>query len=151
MRLVSGKIKMPGAIGRAVQERQATVLKHAVDDGLGEVMVVQDIAPCGERRLVGSEQHRAATLMAFVDDVEQDVGGIGSVGQIANFVDDQNVGLHEESELLLQPALAAGQGESLDQHRGGDKASGEAVLDSAVGDDDDQMEASVQGRACGYG
>ena len=79
----------------------SAVLKHAVDDGLSEVMVVQDVTPRGQRRLVGSEQHRAATLVAFVDDVEQDVGGVGSVGEISDFVYDQNVRLQVVDELLL--------------------------------------------------
>ena len=84
---------------------------------------MQDLPPRGQRRLVGSEQHRAAPLVAFVDDVKQDVGGIGSVGEVADFVDDQDVGLQVVSELLLQSALTAGHGEALDQHRGGDEAS----------------------------
>ena len=95
------EIKMPGAIRWAVEQQQATVLKDAVDDGLSEVMVVQDVTPRGQRRLVGGEQHWTATLVAFVDDVEQDVGGVGSVGEISDFVYDQNVRLQVVDELLL--------------------------------------------------
>ena len=60
---------------------------------------MQDIAPRGQRGLVGGEQHRATALVTFVDDVEQDVGGVGSVGQVADLVDDQNVRLQP----LAQP------------------------------------------------
>ena len=56
----SGKIKMSGAIGWAVEEQEPATLENPVDDGLGEVIVVQHIAPGGERWLVGGEQHRAA-------------------------------------------------------------------------------------------
>ena len=68
---------------------------------------MQHVTPGSQRRLVGSEQHRTAPLMAFVDDVEQVVGGVRSVGEIANFVDDQDVRLQVVSELLLQSALTA--------------------------------------------
>ena len=40
---------------------------------------MQDIAPRGQRGLVGREQHRATALVTFVDDVEQDVGGVSEV------------------------------------------------------------------------
>ena len=57
-------------------------------------------------------------MLSPVDDVEQDVGGVGSVGQVADLVDDQNVRLQVVSELLLQSAMPAGDGQTLDQHRG---------------------------------
>ena len=64
----------------AVEEHEPATLENPVDDGLGEVMVVQNAAPPGERWLVGGEQHRPAAQMTLVDDVEQDVGGIRAVG-----------------------------------------------------------------------
>ena len=94
---------------------------------------MQDIAPRGQRGLVGGEQDRATALVTFVDGVEQDVGGVGSVGQVADLVDDQSVRLQVVSELLLQSAMPVGHGQTPDEHRGDDEARGEAV-DVAVGD-----------------
>lgn len=40
---------MLGPEGRAVQEEQPSPLEDPVDDGLGEVFVVEHMAPCAER------------------------------------------------------------------------------------------------------
>ena len=39
MSVAGRKIKMPGAIGWAVEQQQTTAFEHAIDDGLSEVMV----------------------------------------------------------------------------------------------------------------
>lgn len=84
------KSEMLGAHRGAVELQQATSLEHAVDDGGGEVIVVQDLAPA-VGVLVRGEDHRAQCLMALRDDVIEDVRGIVAVGQVADLVDDQHV------------------------------------------------------------
>ena len=42
-------------------------------------------------RLVGGEDHRALAQVAVVDDVEEHVGGVGAVGEVADLVDDEHV------------------------------------------------------------
>ena len=64
--------------GRAVESDDSASFEDSVDDGAGEVVIVKDIAPF-RQRLVGGEDHGFVPAMAFVDDVEQDVGcGIGA-------------------------------------------------------------------------
>jgi hypothetical protein len=55
----------------------------AVDDGFGEIVIVEDIAPAFGR-LVGGEDHRAASDVAVVDDVVEDVGGVVAVAEVSD-------------------------------------------------------------------
>lgn len=72
---------------RPVQSDQTTPLEHAIDDGLGEVLVVQDAAPAF-KGLIGGEDHGASAPVPLVDDMEEHVGGIGPVREIADLIDD---------------------------------------------------------------
>jgi hypothetical protein len=65
--------------------------------------------------------------MAIVYDVVQDVGGVGTVGQVAHFVDDQDVGMGVGLERLVESPMTAGVGEVLDQVRRGGEEGLEAV------------------------
>ncbi|MEY4509355.1 MAG: hypothetical protein RLZZ450_1477 [Pseudomonadota bacterium] len=67
-------------------------LEYPVEDRLGEVVVVQDVAP-GPQLLVRREDHGLAREVALVDDTEEHVGGIRCVHEVANLVDDQDMGL----------------------------------------------------------
>lgn len=77
---------MEGSHRGPIEPEQAAALEHAIDDGLREVVVMQDAAP-GVQRLVRREDHRAAPTMPFVDDMKQHVCGVGAVGEIADLVD----------------------------------------------------------------
>lgn len=79
---------MPGADGRTIEGDDSTTLEDAVDDRGSEVLVVKHGSP-RRGRLVGREDHRAALEVPSVDDVEEDIGRIGSVGQVTDFVDDE--------------------------------------------------------------
>jgi len=74
------------AVGGATQFEETAALEDAVQDRLGQIGIVQDPAPRGEG-FVRREKHRAVVQVAFVDDVEEDVGEVGPVGEIADFVD----------------------------------------------------------------
>ena len=51
---------------------------------------MQDAAPPLER-LVGGEDHRAAAAVALVDDMEENAGGVGSVREVSDFVNDNEL------------------------------------------------------------
>jgi hypothetical protein len=53
--------------------------------------------------------------VAFVDDLEEDVGGVVPEGEVADLVDDQDVGVEVVVERLGQPSGAGGVGEFLDE------------------------------------
>ncbi len=77
--------------------------------------------------------------VAVVDDVEEDVGGIRAVGEVADLVDHEHVRVHVLRERLAQPTEATGGGEIVDEMGGGGEERGGAVLDGAVRDGDRQM------------
>jgi len=80
------------AVGRPSKFEVSAALQDPVEDGLGEVRIVEHAAPGGQR-LVGGEDHRPPMQMAVVDDLEEDVGGIGAVAEVADLVDHQHVGV----------------------------------------------------------
>lgn len=83
---VAGQVLGPDR--RSVKAQQAPALENAINDRLGEVVVVQRVAP-SLRMLVGGEQHGAPLDVTVVDEVVEDVRRIGAVREVANLVDDQ--------------------------------------------------------------
>jgi hypothetical protein len=77
--------------------------------------------------------------VAFVDDVEEHVGGIRSVGEVTDFVDHQDAGLQVAGESLVEFAARGRDGQFIDEGRCGSEQRGESVLDGAVGDGDRQV------------
>jgi len=49
------------------------------------ILIVKDLSP-GAGRLVGREDHRAFSTMSVVHHVEEHVGSVRTVGQVADFV-----------------------------------------------------------------
>jgi len=75
-----------GPEGGAIELDEAAPLEDPVDDGGGEIGVVEDPSP-GAERLVGGEDHRALAQVAIVDDVEEHVGCVVAVAEVAHFVE----------------------------------------------------------------
>ena len=126
--------------------KQAAALEHPIDDRLRKILVVQDTAPGGER-FVGGEDHRATTLVTIVDDVEEHVRCVGAVGEVADFVDHQDVRMGEAGERFGQAPGAEGRRELVDEFCGGDEEGFEPVLDRPIGDRDSQMSLPPTGLA----
>src|SRR5271165_4458160 len=74
--------------------------------------LAEHLAPFG-KAAVGGEDHRAA-LVAGVDQLEEQISGAGAEAEIADLVDDQQLGAAEMADALAQPALAVGAGEIVD-------------------------------------
>ena len=129
---------MAGAVGGPAQLEMAPSFEHPVEDRLGEIRVVEHSAP-GAQRLVRREQHRAVMQVALVDDVEEDVGGIGPVAEIADLVYDEDVGMRVRGQDMAEAALAHRDGEVVDEGRRRGEACLEAVLDGAIGDGDGEV------------
>ena len=49
---VNVEIEVVGAVRRAIEEHQSTAFENAVDDGLGQIGVMQHDAPGSQRRLM---------------------------------------------------------------------------------------------------
>ena len=117
---------------------EAAAFEDAVGDGVGQVGVVKDAAPVGQG-LVGGEEHGLAVQVPVVDELEEDVGGVGAVGKVSDLVEDKDVGMGVGGQGLGEPALAGGGGEAVDEVGGGGEVGLVAVLDRTVGDGDGQV------------
>jgi hypothetical protein len=126
--------------------KDATAIEQAVDDGLGEVGVVEDSAPSIER-LVGGDDDGLVAEVSVVDDVEEDIGGVGTVGEVAELIDGEDGGTSVGGEGLAELAELAGLGEVINEGDGGSEESIEAVLDGAVGDGDGEVGLATAGFA----
>jgi hypothetical protein len=124
----------------------AAAFEGPVEDGLGEVGIMEDGPPSG-KRLVGSEEHGLPGQVALVDDLEEDVGRVVGEGEVADLVEDEDVGMEVVVERRLEPSSTGGVGEALDEFGGGGEASLKAVLDGPVGDGDGESGLSGAGRS----
>ena len=111
----------------------AAPLEDAVEERLGQIGIMEDDPP-GGKGLVGRKDHGLAGEIAFIDNLEEHVGGVVAKGEIAHLVDDEHMGMKVVVEGFGEATGASGVGELLDElHRRGE-ASLEAVLDGSVGD-----------------
>ena len=129
---------MAGPVGRPAQFQVTPPFEDAIEDGFGEIGIVQHASPRPER-LVGGEDHWAVMQVAVIDDLKEDVGGVGPIAEVADLVDDEHVGMRVAGQDLAEPALERRRRELVDQRRRRGEAGLEAVLDGAIGDGDGQM------------
>jgi hypothetical protein len=88
-----------------------------VDHRGGYHVVAEDLSPPSER-LVGCDDQRRP-LVAGGHQLEEQVGGLGFEGDVADFVDDQQRVAAEPDQLGLQPPGVVGVGEPGDPFGGG--------------------------------
>jgi hypothetical protein len=134
------------ADGGAVEAERAAAFEDAIDDGVGEVVVVEDGAPAA-RVLIGGEDHGAAGDVALVHDVVEHVGGVVADREVANLVDDEVVRADVGGEGLAELAVAAGDGQLVDEVGAGREERVEAVLQGPVGDRDGEVSFPAAGLA----
>jgi len=113
-------------------------MKNAIDDGVGAVVVVQDLAPV-LGVFVGREDHRALLDVALVDNVEEDVGRVVTVGEVADLVDEEQVRLDVAHERFAQATVATRGREIVDEVCCGGDERVEAVLQGVIGDGDGEV------------
>ncbi len=127
------------AYRRTVEAQQAAPFEDAIDDGLGQIVVVEDGAPLALRVLVRGEDHGALADVAVVDHVVEDVRGVWAVREIADLIDHEHVRADVADERFTEAAVAARGGEVLDHLGGGREERLEAALDRAVRDGDREV------------
>src|SRR6266699_901817 len=124
--------------GWAIELDYAASLENPVDDRVSEILVVQHVAPRGER-FVGGEDHRALLPMAIVDDMEEHVCSIGPVGEVPHFVDHNDRGMDISGERVGElPTTKCGR-KVVDEFSGGDKQRVKSILNGAIGDRNRQV------------
>ena len=67
---------MTGPHGESVELKMSASFKDPVNDGVGQIMVVEHVSPLGEG-LVGGEDHRPVAMVAVIDDMEEHIGRVG--------------------------------------------------------------------------
>jgi len=77
--------------------------------------------------------------VSVVDDVGEHVRGIGAVGGVADFVDDEEGGVGVAGQPLGEPPVSKGRGEMIDEFDDGDEVGVEVVLYGAIGNGDGQV------------
>ena len=85
--------------------------------------------------------------MALVHDVVEDVRGVGAVGEVSDFVDDEYVRRHVGDERVGELTVARGDGEFFDELGSSDEERVETVLDRSIGDGDRDVCLAASGLA----
>ena len=129
------RVEVTGAVGWSGQGKESATFEDAVEDGFGEVIFVEHLAPLVEA-LVGRKDDGAAVEVAAIDDAIEDVGGVIDIGQVADLVDDEDIRVAVGGGGFGEAALAGRADEVVDEGGGGGKAGVEAVVDGAGGDGD---------------
>ena len=129
--LLLGEFGLAPAIAPTFDEEDLDVVSQAVDQGDGAGGVGEDGVPVLERQVGCDEQ--GAVLVTTTDELEEQVGGAGVVGEVAQFVD------HDQRRPGLRCPLMAGFDPSaeveVEQEVGGrGEAGGVSGEDGLVGD-----------------
>ena len=117
---------------------EASTFQDSIEDGSCQVLVVQHFSPLTEG-LVGSKDHRAFFEIAIIYHMEQNIGGVGAIAEVSDFVNHDDVRTSVGGQRLLQKAFGAGVGQILDKFGGGGAKGVEAILDRAIANGHGEM------------
>lgn len=79
-------------------------MDEPVDDGHDAGCIGEDLAPFSERPVGGDD--RGLAFVTPIDDLEQQIGMAGAIGEVADLIDYQDVGAGIVSEASAQRAVA---------------------------------------------
>src|SRR5712691_4845250 len=127
----------PEPIAIALNDHRVAVVQEPVEDRRSENVVAEDLAPLPDE-LVGGDE-KAALLVAASDELEEEMRRSLLEGQIAELVDDQELGLGVEGELVGELAVELGAGERTEQRGGAGEEYGMARLDDGASERDGEM------------
>ncbi len=110
------------------------MVDEPVDHGGRDGGVAEDLAPAAEGFVAGDVE--AGPLVAAADQLEEQVGGLGLEGDVADLVDDEERVATQAEQLVVEPAGAVGLGQGVDPFGGGGEQDSMAGLAGADGDAD---------------
>ena len=113
-------------VALAIHLRDVDMVGDAVEQGAGEALAGEDRGPFLEGQVGGDDG--GAVFVAPAEDIEQQLAAGLRQGNVAEFVDDQQVHLGELVLEAEQPLLVARLHHLVDQMGGGGEAHGEALL-----------------------
>ena len=88
------------------------MVDEPVDHGGGDYVVAEDLTPAAEGFVAGHDQRGAFVTAA--DELEEQVGGLGFEGDVADLVDDQQRVAAQSDEFGLQAAGVVSLGQASD-------------------------------------
>ena len=100
------------AIAGALDLDDDGMVKQAVEQRGGDDGAAKDIAPFGKAAVRG--QNHGAALVAGIDQLKEQVTASGDDRQIADFIDDQQLGPAQKAQAFAQSALPLRLGERTD-------------------------------------
>jgi hypothetical protein len=113
------------------------VVEQAVEEGGGDDVIAEDSAPLRHRLVGGDEGARA--FVALGDELEQQVCAPAFEGEVAELIEDEQLGHGEKEELLGKAGVGLGLGQRRDERRGTDGKHRVAGLDCSAAEGDGQM------------
>ena len=128
---------MTGPVRAAAQREVHAPLEEAIQDRLGEVAIMHYLAQ-GRQRFVRRQQNRPTLEIPFVDDAIEHVRRVGSVREIAQLVDNQNVRMEVRCE-AARAGLSSPRGRARRLIVRADEARLVAMLNGAIRDGDAEM------------
>ena len=133
------------AIAGALDPDDDGVVEQAIEQRGGDHGIAEDLAPFGKAS-VGGEDHGAA-FVAGVDQLKEQVPAAGDDGEVADLVDDQQLGPAEEPDALAERALAFGLGERADEFGQRGEVDAAASVHRLDGERDGQVRLAASGLA----
>jgi hypothetical protein len=95
------------SVAVAFQRDDFGVVDEPVDHGGGDGVVTEGLPPAAEWFVGGDDD--AGSFVAGGDELEEQVGGFGFEGDVADFVDDNQRVAAEPAEFLMQPSGGVGE------------------------------------------
>ena len=78
--------QIPGAVRGTDERHESSPFEHAVEQGLSEMVVVENLSPVLQA-FVGGEDDGPVVEIAAIYDTVENVGGIVDVRQVADLID----------------------------------------------------------------
>jgi len=119
-------------------------VKDPIQDGRGDHRVAEDLVPLAEAAVRGQDQ--GPLLVAPRDELEEQMSPVTVNGDVADLVDDQELGLAEELEPLLDAVLGIGPGQRGNERHGLGEAGPVALGDGLDAQGHGQMGFAHPGR-----
>ena len=91
-------------------------MEDPVQDGRGDHRVAEDLVPLGEAAVGGQDQ--GSLLVAAGDELEEQMRAVTVDRDVADLVDDEELGLAVKLQTLLDPVLGIGLGQGRDKRHG---------------------------------
>jgi len=114
------------------------MMEDTVKDGGGECCIIIKYGSPLFERFIGRDAD-SATLVAFTDDLEEQIGSGFIDGHVAKFVYGEKLWFEEGFDFGFEPVGALGGQECIDQINCGDPADGIAFLASVIAHGEGKM------------